>query len=151
MATGPPSGVRGQGVKRKWLQEDVDACTHLTEQHYIHEPYENFSPVELQRVWQKNNGSPKDATPQTSNQMAVTQATILSEILSKFSGITEIQNSLSCRLDSMDDGRTCSYDVNSCRIHDNCNCGIDTGGTPGRGTRGSSRSSLSSYWLGKSL
>ena len=34
---GRGNGVVGQGGKRKWSQEDIDACTHLTEQRYSNE------------------------------------------------------------------------------------------------------------------
>ena len=43
--------VVGRCVKRKWSQEDVDACTHFTEQRYSEERYEKFSLDERQRVW----------------------------------------------------------------------------------------------------
>ena len=45
---GSGSRVGGRGGKRKCLQEDVDACTHFTEQPYSNERYEKFSPVERQ-------------------------------------------------------------------------------------------------------
>ena len=75
-------------MKQKWSQEDVDACTHLTEQRYSNERYEKFSPVERQRVWQNKNGRPNYAAPQTSNHMDITQATVLSDISSKFYALT---------------------------------------------------------------
>ena len=43
---GHGGGVGELGVKRKWLQEDVDVCNHLTEQRYSKKIYEKFSPVE---------------------------------------------------------------------------------------------------------
>ena len=45
---GRGGGVRGRGVKWKWLQEEVDAYTNLTEQLYSNERYEKFSTVEHQ-------------------------------------------------------------------------------------------------------
>ena len=45
---GRGGGVGGRGVKWKRSQEDVDACTHLTEKSYSKEHYDKLSPVELQ-------------------------------------------------------------------------------------------------------
>ena len=95
---GRGSGVGGRGMKRKWSQEEVDACTHLTEHFYSKELYEKFSLVERQQVWQNRNSCSKYATPQNSNQMVSTKATILSEITSKFSALTKKKDSLSRRL-----------------------------------------------------
>ena len=95
---GRGDGVGGRGVKRKWSQEEVDSCIHLTEQRYSSESYEKFYPVERQLVWQNKNDCPKYAAPQTSNHMAVTQATVLSKISSKFSALTKQKDSLSCRM-----------------------------------------------------
>ena len=83
--------------------------------------------------------------------MAVTQATVMSEISSKFYTLTENQYLLSLRLKSMSEGRTRLSDYNSCRSHDNPNRGIDSGGTPGRGTRVRSEPPRLVDWLGKSL
>ena len=60
--------------------------------------------------------------------MSVTQATVMSDISSKFSALTEKQYSLGSRMESMDDGRTPSYDGNYHRSHDDPKRGIDCGG-----------------------
>ena len=81
--------------------------------------------------------------------MAVTQSTVLSEISSKFSALTEKHDSLSRRLESIDDSRTRPSDGNYRRSHDNPNRGIDSGCMPGSVTRGGIRSSLLCLLVGK--
>ena len=47
---GSGGGVGLRGGKRKCLQEDVDACTHLTKHRYSNDRYDKFSLFERQQV-----------------------------------------------------------------------------------------------------